>query len=108
MVQPAEARRREKRQQEAEKMAEAAAVVRHRGPGGFAGLDDAAAVAELLEVVAEQWREKPAAPRVWEAATRVAERCLEPDHDPTTYFPGPLPAGYESPVSRRDVTDWPL
>ena len=39
VVQPAELRRREQRRLEAEQMVEAAAVVRERGPGGFAGLD---------------------------------------------------------------------
>ena len=73
------------------------------GPGGFAGLEEAsaAALSELLVELAAGWREEPAAPRVWEAAARVAKRCLEPIRDPAPQFPGPLPAGYENPHLRK-------
>jgi hypothetical protein len=111
VVHPAELRRREQRRLEAELMVDAAAVVRERGPGGFAGLnrESADAVGALLEAVAEDWRERPRSPRVWEQAARAAQRLVhDPIRDPAPRFPGPLPAGYESPVSRRDVTDHPL
>src|SRR4051794_29922270 len=45
-------------------------------------LASAAALSDLLEVLAETWRDKPDAPRVWEAGARVAARVLGPDHDP--------------------------
>ena len=109
MVQPAELRRREQRRLEAEQMVEAAAVVRERGPGGFAGLDreSADAVGALLETLAEDWRERPTSPRVWEHAARAAQRLVhDPIREPAPQFPGPLPAGYEGP--RRDKTDHPL
>jgi hypothetical protein len=111
VVQPAELRRREQRRLEAEQMVEAAAVVRERGPGGFAGLDreSADALGALLETLAEDWRERPISPRVWEHSARTAQRLVhDPIREPAPQFRGPLPAGYESPVSRRNVTDHPL
>ncbi|GAA4878477.1 hypothetical protein [Actinomycetospora straminea] len=111
MVQPAELRCREQPRLEAEQMIEAAEVVRRRGPGGFAGLDreSADALGALLETLAEDWRERPTSPRVWEHAARAAERLVhDPIREPAPQFPGPLPAGYESPVKRRNVTDHPL
>src|SRR5690349_8818321 len=99
VVHPAELERREQRRLEAEEMIEAAAVVRERGPGGFAGLDrsSAEAVGALLETLAEDWRERPTAPRVWEHAARAAQRLVhDPIREPAPQFPGPLPAGYES------------
>ncbi|MDD7934820.1 hypothetical protein [Actinomycetospora straminea] len=74
-----------------------------RGPGGFAGLDraSAAALSELLEELASGWRDKPTAPRVWDAAARVADRVLGPEHDPAPQFPGPAPPGHENPNIRR-------
>ena len=92
-------------------MVEAAAVVRERGLGGFAGLDrnSADALGALLETVAQDWRERPRSPRVWEQAARAADRLVnDPIRDPAPQFPGSLPAGYDSPVNRRDVTDHPL
>ncbi len=90
-------------------MIEAAAVVRDRGPGGFAGLDreSSDAVGALLETLAEDWRELPTSPRVWEHAVRAAQRLVTTQiREPEPQFPGPLPAGYESP--RRDKTNYPL
>lgn len=92
-------------------MLDAAAVVRERGPGGFAGLhrDSAEAVAAMLETVAEDWRERPRSPRVWEHAVRAAHRLVnDPIRDPAPQFFGPLPAGYDSPVNHRNTTDHPL
>jgi hypothetical protein len=81
---------RARREAEAAQMIRAAESVRVRGPGGYAGLDEAsaAALSELLEVLAETWRDKPHAPRVWDAGARVASRVLGPDHDPAPKFPG--------------------
>jgi hypothetical protein len=95
--------RRAEREAEADQMYRAAEKVRVRGPGGFAGLDraSAAALSELLEELASAWRDKPTAPRVWEAANRVASRVLGPEHDPAPQFPGPAPAGHENPNLRR-------
>ncbi|MFC5142014.1 hypothetical protein ACFPK1_27530 [Actinomycetospora rhizophila] len=99
--------RRAQREAEATQMTEAAERVRVRGPGGYAGLDraSAAALSELLEILAATWRDKPHAPRVWEAGARVAARVLGPDHDPAPQFPGPMPAGYENPHLRRGLVD---
>jgi hypothetical protein len=99
--------RRAQREAQAAQMLEAAETVRVRGPGGYAGLDEAsaAALSELLEVLAGTWRDKPHAPRVWEAGARVAARVLGPDRDPAPKFPGPLPAGYENPHLRRGLVD---
>ena len=111
MVQPAELRRREQRRLEAEQMVEAAELVRQRGSGGFAGLgrESADALGALLETLAEDWGERPTSPRVWEQAARAAQRLVhDPIREPAPQFPGPLPAGYESPVKRRHVTDHPL
>ncbi|GLZ49218.1 hypothetical protein Acsp06_54030 [Actinomycetospora sp. NBRC 106375] len=91
------------REAQAGQMRSAAETVRVRGPGGYAGLDEAsaAAVSELLVEIAAGWREKPAAPRIWEAATRVADRVSEGDRDPAPYFPGPAPAGRENPNLKK-------
>ena len=42
---------------------------------------------------------------IQEAAQRLVH---DPIRDPAPRFRGPLPPGYESPTSRRDVTDHPL
>lgn len=99
--------RRAEREAQGADMRRAAEKVRVRGPGGFAGLDraSAAAVSELLEEIASGWRDKPTAPRVWEAATRVADRVLGPEHDPAPKFPGPAPVGHENPNIRRGLLD---
>lgn len=99
--------RRAEREAQSAQMYLAAEKVRVRGPGGFAGLDraSAAAVSELLEELASGWRDKPTAPRVWEAATRVADKVLGPERDPAPQFPGPAPAGHENPNLRRGLLD---
>jgi hypothetical protein len=99
--------RRAEREVQSEQMLRAAERIRVRGPGGFAGLDEAsaAAVSELLEEIAGGWRDKPAAPRIWEAATRAAHQALQPDRDPAPSFPGPAPAGHTNPYIRRGLLD---
>ncbi|MDD7966166.1 hypothetical protein [Actinomycetospora lemnae] len=103
MISRRDLQRRAEREVQASDMEAAAEVVRVRGPGGYAGLDEpsAAAVSELLVEIASGWREKPTAPRVWEAATRVADRTLAGDHDPAPKFPGPAPAGYTNPHLKK-------
>jgi hypothetical protein len=99
--------REAEREAEAAQMTHAAERIRVRGPGGYAGLNEAsaAALSELLEELASSWRDKPSSPRIWEAATRVADRVLGPHHDPAPNFPGPAPAGHENPNIRRGVVD---
>lgn len=99
--------RRAEREAQAAEMRRAAENVRVRGPGGFAGLDraSAAAVSELLEEIASGGRDEPNAPRMWEAATRVADKVLGPEFDPAPKFHGPAPAGHENPNIRRGLLD---
>ena len=80
-------------------MIEAAAVVRERGPGGFAGLDreSADALAALLETLAEDWRERPTLRGC--GSTRPDPRPpapgARPDPRAGPTVPRPVPAGYE-------------
>jgi len=93
----AEMRRRERRVAEAARMIEAVAVLRERGPGGFAGLDpvSAPAAAVLLERIAAHAR-AGTNPRVWESAVRVAKYTLDPRDEPPP-APKALPEGYRNP-----------
>lgn len=99
-----EARRRDLRLVQAGEMNEAAAKVRELGPDGYAGLDkdSADAMAALVEVIAGEAREGTN-PRVWEHATRVARRILEPTKADIE-LPGPLPDGFKS-ADREPFSD---
>lgn len=81
------------------------AVRAGRGPDR----ESADALGALLGTLAEDWRERQTAPRMSEHSARAVHRLM---HDLirelASQSPGPLPADYESPVKRRNVTDHSL
>ena len=99
-----EVRKRERRAREAAAMTAAAAELRRRGVG-FAGLDDEESVdatAALLEAIAGGGVEVTA--RVWEQATRTAERVSEARAATSSDWSGPAgpsPKGHRPPRSER-------